>query len=198
MPATLKCFSSVEELAPVFDHGGHVVFINLIIHCGSCCVHLDFPWEIVLRLRHRSADPVCWITEKRYISAASVLDDMKNTLVHEFVHLFDLAHHEYDSGPKLEEDSPEYIAKEEAVDDTATALLRRNPEIVDEIVMELVMHPRCSIIFNPDARDTPFWGYYRDIVAKLAREARSGIFTRGEDRRLKILWTAKMLGLSYF
>jgi hypothetical protein len=195
VPVALKCFSSVKELAPVFDHGGHVVFIDLMMYRGSCRVCMALPWEIVLRSRHKSAEPGCWITEKRWSPAASVLDDMKNTLLHEFVHLFDLSHREYYPGPKLEEDSPEYIAKEEMIDDAATALLKRDPEIMDEIIMELVMHPNCSFIFNPDARDTPFWGYYRDIVAKLAREARSEIFMRGEVRRLKILWTAEMLGL---
>jgi hypothetical protein len=120
---------------------------------------------------------------------------MKNTLVHEFVHLFDLSRNGYHPGPKLEEDSSEYIAKEEAVDDTATALLKRDPKIVDSILSELVMHPNCSVIFNPDAHDTPFWDYYRGIVAKLAEKARSETFTRGEVRSLKILWTAKMLDL---
>jgi hypothetical protein len=147
MYVPLRRFSSIEELAPVFAHGGKIIFVDLIINPGLLIVKGKDPWEIVLRSMRRS------------------LDDQKETLLHEFVHLF----HNSGRGYCVDLNETRIFNETEAERQTKR-LLKHNPRIVDEIARELILHPNCSIIFPPDdPYDNPFRSYYRDLVAQLAK-----------------------------
>lgn len=146
MSAVLQCFSSIEELAPVFEHGGQVIFIPIMIHPGCCIVRgKDLPWEIVMRAL-----------------ATKGLRGQKETLVHEFVHLFHFSHNEYRLGPKEES-----FFHEMETERATAALIKRNPEIADEITKKLILHPNCSIVFRSEEDKNPFRDYYRSLCQSL-------------------------------
>jgi hypothetical protein len=52
----LRRFSSIEGLAPVFEHGGQVTFIDLIVHPGYCISKGTDPWEIIVRSLSKGLD----------------------------------------------------------------------------------------------------------------------------------------------
>ena len=168
----LRRFSSIEELAPVFEHGGQVTFIPLIIR--PCCIVRggNQPWEIIMR---------GW----------KGLNDQKDDLLHEFVHLF----HDSCCGYCVDPNETR-IFNETETERQTKRLLKHNPRIVDEITRELILHPNCSIVFkSDDARDTPFGDYYYGIIAEVAKEVRNGTSIYGETRQLKVLRLANEIGL---
>jgi hypothetical protein len=99
------------------------------------------------------------------------LNDQKETLVHEFVHLFHKFQHGYVTGP-------------------------RQNRFFHEVARELILHPSCSIIFESDeARDTPFWDYYRGLVSQLIQELKNGACSYKEAQKQNIIRQARILDL---
>lgn len=192
MPATQPCFTSVKDLTPVFDHGGHVIFVELIIMPGSCAVRGFLPWEIVMRADGESKKLCQHYDWTDLYLPRTVLEDMKATLLHEFLHLYERSLDGYKHPQKLKERSRRHIAQERAIEEHVHRLLSADPDIVDDIMRELIMHPYCSIIFPDETRHAPFWTYYCSLVNELATKARNGMFEHGEAKRLKVLLAAEM------
>lgn len=143
MSRYLTPFSSINDLTPLFEQGGQLVFVELIVHSGYV-IHdsKDRPWKIILRS----------LTSRG-------LDYQKEILIHEFMHLFHWFSNGYQLVPK------EHKFFHEVDTDRATKkLIKRNPEIADQITKELIRRPNCSIVFKSDeARNTPFWNYYQSL-----------------------------------
>jgi hypothetical protein len=145
---TLKRFSSIEELAPVFEHGGQVTFVPIMVYPGICIVRgKDHPWEIILR-----------------VLATKGLSDQKETLLHEFVHLFHNSGDGYSINPRETR-----IFNETEVNRQTKRLLKHNPKIVDEITKELILRPNCSIMFPSDEDVNPFREYYQSLVNEIVK-----------------------------
>jgi hypothetical protein len=145
-----------------------------MIHPGHCSMRGNDPWEITMRS----------FTSKglRY---------QQEILIHEFMHLFHSSHYGYRIEPQQNR-----LLNEAATDRATKTLLKRNPGIADEITKELITHPNCSIVFRSDEeRDTPFWNYYRGLVANLAKEVRDETSVHEGTHQLKILRLANEVGL---
>ena len=196
MPAMWFCFTFVEDLMPVFDHGGYVMFVELIIMPGSCGVRSFLPWEIFMRADHEGRRLYPHYEWTDLYVPTCVLDDMKATLLHEFLHLYQRSKSGYKRPKRRPRDgSPQHLREERAIEEHVDRLLKLSPNIVDDIMRELIMHPHCSIIFPPDTQHPPFWTYYCGLVRELAEKARNGTFDRGEVRRLRVLLAAEMAGV---
>jgi hypothetical protein len=165
----LRRFSSIEELAPVFEHGGQVVFMEIIRPC-MIVKGESHPWKIVM---------ITW----------KGLNILKEDLLHEFIHLFHRSLGGYTADPNETK-----IFHETETERQTKRLMKRNPGIVDEITRELILHPNCSVIFPPDGPRNPFKKYYRDLVAELAMQARNGSIT-DQAQRIKVLQIAETLGV---
>lgn len=149
MSHVLQCFLSIEDLEPVFDHGGQIVFRPIMVHPGYCIVRgNDQPWKIVMRSL-----------------AIRGLRGQKETLVHEFIHLFHSSHNQYLTVLKEEK-----FLHEVATERATKALMERNPQIADEITRELILHPNCSISFPPNDHNNPFKEYYQGILDEIVTD----------------------------
>ena len=153
----LRSFSSVEELKPVLDHGGEVVFVPLMVHPGCCVYDGDLPWKIYI-LCHSS----------RFGSELGLADQLA-TLVHEFIHIFHHSSIGYHSDP-----NETRIFHEKEVIRQTTRLMTRHPQIADDIVRELILNPNCSVTFPPKSKEVlginPFREYYFGLVAELGKQ----------------------------
>jgi len=147
MYVPLRRFSSIDELAPVFEYGGKIIFVDIMVHPGCCMMKGRAPWEIILR------------------ASCADLDKQKDALLHEFVHLFHNSFCGYRCDPNETK-----IFNETEVSRQTKRLLKRNPQIVDEITRELILRPNCSVVFPPNhPRGNPFHDYYQGLVTDLAR-----------------------------
>ncbi len=166
----LRRFWSVEELAPLFEHGGQVSFEFTV---QSCCYSRgeSQPWEIVIRT---------W----------KGLKAQQEELLHEFVHLFHNSHCGYRVDP-----NETWIFNETETERQTKRLINRNPGIVDEITRDLILHPRCSVVFSSGeyALRNSFREYYQSLVAELATQACNGNIA-DQARRLKVLQLAQEVG----
>ncbi len=153
MYVRLRGFSSVEELKPIFEHGGEVIFIPIMVNPGSCVYNGDVPWAIFMR---------SWVPE------CLGLADQMETLVHEFVHIFHHSSIGYQRDP-----NETRIFHEKEVERQTKRLMTRHPQLADDIVRALILSPHCSFIFPPESEEelgNPFRKYYFDLVAKLGGE----------------------------
>jgi hypothetical protein len=151
MYVPLRRFSSIEELTPVFDHGGQIIFVPLTIHQGCLIIKGEAPWEIRLRSLTRSSN------------------NQKEAILHEFVHLFHNAHRGYRTDP-----NETRVFNEKETDRQTKRLLKNSPGIVDQIIRKLILHPNCSIVFPPNERfKNPFWDYHQNLVDELTKHARN-------------------------
>lgn len=171
MYTKLKRFSSAEELAPVFNHGGALRFRNIIQ--ATCITDGNAPWEIFLRI---------W----------PELAVQKEELVHEFVHLFHDSHWAFAYRPN----HSEVFFNESATQRATKALMKRDPMLADAITRELLLHPRCSIAFESDeARAAPFWTYCRGFVAEFVQKIKEGTFEPSEIQRSRVASLARMFDI---
>jgi hypothetical protein len=152
MYVPLRRFSSVEELKPVFDHGGEVIFLPLA-HGGTCYANGILPWRIHIR---------SWAPRNLGLS-----DQMK-TLVHEVVHLF----HSSGTGYYFDLGETDFFHEKQVIQQTKR-LMTRHPNIADDIVRALIVSPHCTVTFTPESETflyNPFRKYYFDLVAELAKQ----------------------------
>lgn len=149
MSHTLQCFSSIEDLEPVFDHGGKIIFIPIMIHPGCCIVKGNgLPWEIVVRSL-----------------ATRGLSGQKETIVHEFIHLFHASRNQY--RPVAKEEA---FLHEIATERATKSVIKRNPRIADEITKKLILHPNCSILFPSNDESNPFQDYYQRFFSEVTKQ----------------------------
>ena len=186
--STILCFSSVEELDVAFKDGISVVFVKPGAYLRNRLI-LD-------HATRRSTIRIATTLEEMKHSNGSLgmdlLEEQKVTLIHELIHLFIsfrlkdcyLSYQYHEFNMKMKD-------FELAIDTHAYAIVRFQPNLLEDIVCQLTLSQKCTIEY--EVEQTPFRRFHLSII----HDKILGNLRFGDPRQIEILNLIRPRQLNY-
>lgn len=163
------CFSTIQELYPILDKNISITFAEQINHPNSLAA-----------LTYEAGEVKIEISTSRFGKIRS-LESQQHSLVHEFVHLFQLCTQGYTPTIK----KPDALG-EKLINLTSSYLIKYRILLLDALMSELILRPNCSFAYHSY---TPFFHYHQACLKNWSLEENITIF----DQRL--LWEDWLLSI---
>lgn len=186
---TIPRFYSISDLEPVLKSGVRVIFPRCRPVAGYGVASPVVPqrgnylWEIKITADQYPDNPTRapWNT--------SLLDEQKITLLHEFIHLFNIENgFENAAHKKGGEQHPEY---EMTIDAHSISMVRHEPLLLENLVMDLTTRENCTFVY--ELLNIPFFHFHRELIRKHIGILSSKPLKFGDRAQINLLkWVHRM------
>ena len=191
----IPCFSSINELGAVFQHGLRILFRETMTTADGFSYKSPIGDQGLIIVR---ASGKFIFTRPTDLPQLPYLEEQKVTLVHELIHAF----HRTSKFTQFIRPHPLITSAEEnarhkeyehAIERATHRIAIHNHSLFEQIMYELSARPSCC--FDYEVKSTPFYKFHARLLEKFLRDMPSPI-NMVDERQMRLFKLAERMKVS--